>query len=292
MHRYIPALFTAIVWGSTFVATKHLLNAGVQPTSLMMMRFILAYTILWLLYPKHHPIRLNKEEYKFALVGLTGGSLYFLCEYTSLLHTSVINVSLITSIVPIISAAIDLTLRRRRPGKHYIFGSLTALVGVTFVVLSPVLVTGRWGELRINIIGDGIAFASVAMWSTYSVVLSRIDPSYSPLFVSRRLFFYAAITMLPIAAFKLNMGDITPFTESATCLGCLIYLGMVASATCMWLWNWSTNKIGIHQTNFFLYLLPVVSFIAATLYDNSSASLWNLSGTALILIGIFVAANH
>ena len=39
--RYLPALFTSLVWGTTFVASKVVLSAGVTPLQLMFARFCL-----------------------------------------------------------------------------------------------------------------------------------------------------------------------------------------------------------------------------------------------------------
>ena len=43
--------FTALAWGSSFIASKILLQSY-SPTQVMLMRFVLAYAALWLCCPK------------------------------------------------------------------------------------------------------------------------------------------------------------------------------------------------------------------------------------------------
>jgi len=48
---HILAAFTALSWGSSFIASKILLQ-HYSPTQVMLMRFVLAYAALWLCCPK------------------------------------------------------------------------------------------------------------------------------------------------------------------------------------------------------------------------------------------------
>lgn len=45
------ALVCVVVWGSTFMVSKGLMTF-LQPVQLMLLRFILAYLLLWVLHPK------------------------------------------------------------------------------------------------------------------------------------------------------------------------------------------------------------------------------------------------
>lgn len=287
--KYFPALFTAIVWGSTFIASKHIITHGVEPCVIMFIRFVLAYISLWFLYPRFVRIRFNRDELKFLLVGLSGGSVYFLFEYHALQYTTAINVGLLTSTVPITGTALLNLFYKQKPSRSYIVGSLIAFVGVVFVILSPNFEAADFSTLSVNIVGDLLCIASVMLWSVYSLILDRIPSHYSPFFVSRRLFFYSLITILPFVIEKYKSADMDAITSDASCIFSIIYLGMIASATCMWLWNWSFQKIGLSKTNVFLYLMPLISLVTATMYDASEFTIWATIGAVLIFGGIVIA---
>ena len=102
---HLMALFTAFVWGITFVSSKIILEYF-SPMAIMTIRFTLAYVMLWIIHPKILKYRNLKEELTFVAAGLTGVSGYFLMENTALLYTTVSNVGLILAAVPLFVAIV------------------------------------------------------------------------------------------------------------------------------------------------------------------------------------------
>ena len=92
---HLLALSVVAIWGVTFVSTKLLIGAGMQPVAIFLARFVMAYAGIWIYIalPRQR-VRLWygwKEELMFVLMGLTGGSVYFLAENTSLAYTQASN---------------------------------------------------------------------------------------------------------------------------------------------------------------------------------------------------------
>ena len=55
MNRYrrrghLAAILTVLIWGTTFISTKVLLE-DFQPVEILFIRFLLGYGTLWLVYP-------------------------------------------------------------------------------------------------------------------------------------------------------------------------------------------------------------------------------------------------
>ena len=88
---HLLALAVVAVWGITFVSTKVLIGAGMRPAAIFVLRFVLAYAGLWvyMLLAKKKAFLWNgwKDEGVFLVLGVTGGSLYFLTENTALAYT-------------------------------------------------------------------------------------------------------------------------------------------------------------------------------------------------------------
>lgn len=283
---FIPALLTIIVWGSTFLVSKNVLLSGMHPLTLMCLRFLLAYIILCMFSKKPISFKFDrvglKQELLFLLLGLSGGSLYFYLEYTSLKMTSAVNVGLISATVPIISTAISLVLGKVKVGTKYYCGSLFAFLGVFFIVMN-----GRWC-FSISIIGDLIAILSAFLWALYTVILSLFENKYSEILISRRLFFYAFITIIGFVIYRLEVDELYILREIPILLS-VLYLAIFASALCMLLWNISINKIGIIKTNNFLYFMPVVTLLASLFFAIDEISLYSVLGTVLIIVGIYIS---
>ena len=51
VFAHIIALITIIAWGSTFIASRFMLDYF-TPLQVMTMRFVIAYVVLWIMKPK------------------------------------------------------------------------------------------------------------------------------------------------------------------------------------------------------------------------------------------------
>lgn len=105
------ALFTILIWGTTFVATKVLLE-DMSPIQILVYRFVLGYLALWLLAPK--PLRLTdrRQELWFAAAGVTGIAVYQMMENVALTMTTASNVGVIISSAPLFTGIAAMLVSR------------------------------------------------------------------------------------------------------------------------------------------------------------------------------------
>lgn len=93
------ALFTVIIWGTTFISTKVLL-ADFQPEEILFFRFALGFAALLLVCPRRLELEDPRQELLFAVAGLCGIYLYYLLENIALTYTMASNVGVIISVAP------------------------------------------------------------------------------------------------------------------------------------------------------------------------------------------------
>lgn len=89
---HLLALLVVAIWGVTFVCTKTLIAAGMDPAAIFAVRFSLAYAGIWILaLSGKERVRLWSDNWRdellFFFLGITGGSFYFLTENTALAYT-------------------------------------------------------------------------------------------------------------------------------------------------------------------------------------------------------------
>ena len=124
---HLLALVVVAIWGLTFVSTKTLISAGLDPAEIFVIRFTLAYAGIWILsllsrHPRpdggtptlHLWSRSWQDELMFVLLGLTGGSIYFMTENTALAHTQACNVAFLVCSAPLFTAIMCQVYRRLR----------------------------------------------------------------------------------------------------------------------------------------------------------------------------------
>lgn len=279
---HVLALVTAAVWGSTFVSTKILLTNGLSPAQIMVIRFSIAYLLILLL--SHRPLFSRKLSDEFLMIGagITGGSLYFLAENSALIYTQASNVAIIIAVTPLLTAiAAHFFSRGERFSRTLATGSVIALAGVVLVVLN-----GRF-VLHLNPKGDMLTIAAAVLWALYSIIIVRLQRRYSSLFITRKVFFYGIVTLLPYLFIHEAALDFGLLLRPAV-IGNLLFLGLIASFACYWAWNAAIARIGSVNASNYLYLNPVVALITSAIALDERITVTALIGTALIMLGVAV----
>ena len=77
------AFLTVVIWGTTFVATKILLEAF-MPIEILFFRFVLGYIALFAVSPHFTKPESAKRELLYAAAGLSGVCLYYFAENIAL----------------------------------------------------------------------------------------------------------------------------------------------------------------------------------------------------------------
>jgi drug/metabolite transporter (DMT)-like permease len=286
---HIVALLVASIWGSTFISTKLLLLAGMTAAQIFVLRFAIAYVLLlgYSVYKRHRVFaRSWRHELLLAMLGVVGGSLYFLTENSAMNYTTTTNTSIIVSLCPLFaSVLIGFVYKSQRLNRVQTFGTLLAAAGVVLVVMN-----GRF-VLHLSPLGDTLAFMACLCWAFYSLLMIPASKRYDTVFITRKVFFYGLVSMIPYFAVYPGLGvDIV--VGQPRLLANLLFLGCIASMACFLAWNWVLRKLGAVVCTNYVYFNPVVTVIFAWAILNEQITFYFVFGTTLILTGMFLAEKH
>lgn len=284
---YITAFVIIVIWGCTFVQTKLLINAGLRPDEIFLFRFVLAYLLILPLAGRRLFMDCWKDEALALSLGLSGGSLYFLTENYALAYGYCSNVALIVCLTPLITAiVVGFFYPGERIGKGGMVGSLVAFVGMAMVVFNGNFI------LKLSPLGDVLAFGACLCWALYSLVIKRLQGKYSNMLITRKVFGYGLLTIVPWLWLRGVYCDIL-LTGGVVVWGNLLFLGCVASMFCFLGWNWCLERIGTVRATNFLYLNPVVAITTSALFLGERVTWLALVGAVLILCGlIYIDKNR
>lgn len=280
---HVMAAVTVAIWGTTFVSTKVLIHHGLSATDILFYRFVMAYICIWFFSPRILWAKSWRDEGIFVLLGLSGGSLYFVAENTALGMTLASNVSLIICTAPILAAFLSYFFYKGdRLKPRLIAGSLMALAGVALVVFNGSFV------LRISPLGDLLTLIAALMWAIYCLLLKRMNAHYSTLFITRKVFFYGVLTLLPFFFFYPLQTDTTILFQPLV-LANLLFLGVVASMLCYIMWTAAVKRLGVVCAANYIYVVPLVTLITSAIVIDERITLIALIGCAFILSGVYLA---
>lgn len=282
--NFIPHVFaslSAIVWGLTFVSTKTLIGEGLTPLQIFVYRFALAYVCMLPLMRRLWAASI-KDEAVLMLGGLCGGSLYFLTENTALGITFASNVSLLICTAPIFTVLLERLIWKTPLRKSLLGGSLLALAGVAAVVANENM------EFEISPLGDFLTIVAAILWAFYSIIVKKLSRTYDTFFISRKVFFYGVISVLPLFSSSTGHADLALLGRSAVWAN-IMFLGILASMLCYMMWNVSVKALGADKASNYIYVNPLVTIIASAIFLGEPLTAYTFVGAAAIIGGVFIA---
>mgnify|MGYP001078820765 FL=1 len=278
---HLAALFTIIIWGTTFISTKVLLT-DFKPVEILFFRFVMGFAALFLVCPHRMKGVGRRQELTFVLAGLCGICLYYLLENIALTYTMTSNVGVIISVAPFFTAILS-RLFLRSEGKlrgNFFIGFVVAMAGIA-------LLSFNGSQMKLNPVGDVLAVLAAFVWACYSILTRKISSfGYPVILTTRRTFFYGILFMVPaLFFFDFEMG-LERFADLTHLLN-ILYLGLGASALCFVTWNLAVKALGAVKTSVYIYMVPVITVVTSVLVLKETVTLVSVMGTFLAVAGLF-----
>ena len=282
---YAKVLFSVIVWGASFIATKVALKE-ISPATVVWLRFGIGVLILGLAARWRGQLTLPKRKDipYFALLGAIGITFHQWLQSTALVTAQASTTAWIVATTPIFMALLGwLVLQEKLTGLQ-IFGIALAALGVLLVVSKGDLASLGVGQFGTP--GDFLILISALNWAVFST-LSRRGLKEHPagqmmlyvmgfgwLFTSA--LFFAGPGLTDISKLNLDGG-----------LG-VAFLGIVCSGLAYIFWYDGLQAIPASQVGAFLYLEPLVAVVVASAILQEPILLASLLGGGIILLGVWL----
>ncbi|TDW26077.1 drug/metabolite transporter (DMT)-like permease [Breznakia blatticola] len=282
---HILAMITIIIWGTTYVSTKVLL-AYFSPVEILFIRFVIAFILLYLMYPK--PIKMEaKHQLLFVGAGISGITLYYLLENIALTMTSASNVGIIITIAPFFTSILaTIFLKTEKPKIQFYIGFVAAMIGVILISLP--------GDqsISLNPVGDFLALLAALAWAVYSICIRKIsDLGFPTIQMTRHIFMYGLLFMMPFLFFMDFHIQLEDF-QSVPVIANLLFLSVGASAICFVTWNQAVRILGALKSSVYIYVVPVVTLVSSVIILDEKLTPVLLIGAGLTLLGLWLSESN
>ncbi|HWT75592.1 MAG TPA: DMT family transporter [Mobilitalea sp.] len=282
---HVIALFTIIIWGTTFISTKILLREF-TPFEILFIRFVISIVALTIAAPSRMIMKNKKHEIIFVFAGLTGITLYYLLENIALTYSMASNIGVVLSVAPMFTAILaHFFLEGEKLRFNFFLGFLVAIVGICIISFDGS------ENLRLNPIGDFLAILAAFVWAIYSILTRKISTyGYNTIHVTRRTFLYGILFMIP-AMFIFGFDIKAEQVIKPVNLFNILFLGLGASALCFVTWNYAVKLLGAVKTSVYIYLVPVVTVITSILVLHEKITRMAAIGMILTLLGLVISES-
>ena len=284
LQGHALAMFTELVWGTTFVSTKVLLRAF-TPLEIMIARFALGFLALLIAGKGLMKAQKKQHELLFALAGLTGVTLYFLMENIALTYISASLVGVIVAAAPLFTALVAALALHERLNRWFFLGFICAMAGVALSSLAGV------SELDLNPLGALLGVGAAFVWGVYSVIIRKLGTmGYRTVPLTCRIFGYGLLFLLIPACMEGFPAPASAWIEPLYAAN-LLFLGLCASATCFVTWNRAVFLLGPVKTSVYIYAQPVITILSSALILGETMTPVMWLGTALTLAGLILSEH-
>ena len=72
----------------------------------------------------------------------------------------------------------------------------------------------------------------------------------------------------------------------------LLFLSVLASLICFAVWNVILKQLGTIQASNYLYLNPLFTTLAASIFLDEHITIYAIAGVAMVLGGVFIGARQ
>ncbi len=268
----------ALIWGSSYL----LIAFGVehfQPPLVAFLRLAFGVAVLATIPAARRPVP-RGEWRAIALLGIVWLALPFLLF--SVAQTSIDSslAGMLNAAAPLFVAVVAALVYHRRPGPRQILGLLVGFAGV--VVISWPAVVGA----HANVVGVALVLLATLCYGFAGNMASPLQVRNGALPVV----FRAALVAL-VASAPLGLASIPKSTFAWSSLVAVAALGVFGTALAFVGFTTLLGRVGATRGSVTIYFLPLVAMVLGATVRNESVALVSIAGTALVLVGAYMASR-
>jgi drug/metabolite transporter (DMT)-like permease len=276
----LAAFIAVVFWGISFVATKAALRE-IHPVSLIFVRFLIGAALLVAVargFPARHYWR------QLALLGFVGVFIHQMLQAFALTMTSAVNTGWLIGVTPIWSAVLSAILLREKFGLIKIAGLLGGFAGALLVITRGDLSSAVLGLPSTK--GDLLILVSTINWAVYSVIG---HPTIRELGATRATAGAMTFGLAMIAPFFMaragwrDLGNVSPSGWLS-----VLFLGIACSGLGYLFWYGALEKIEVSRVAAFLYIEPIVTFMAAVALLGETVTATSVIGGLMVIASVVV----
>lgn len=226
----------------------------------------------------------RKQVGVILLVGILGFGISLGFQFSGTKLSSAANAALVTSASPVFILLFGALLLRERVTSARLFALVLASIGVLIVVDPRAALYG--GKAAI---GNVLLLAAAITWGLYSVLIKKSSKGLNIMEVSTFAFIGGWVFSLPLMFSEMKSESIGTVTLPII-LG-VLYLGIIATALAMYLWNKSLDILEAGLVSLLFFAQPVVGVALGALLLGEVLNTGFWVGAALIGLGLLMAAR-
>lgn len=289
-------LILILVWGSSFVVVKWVLQYNITPIAIATFRFLVAggFFVLALALIKYrkqqYRVFVDKKDLPYLLVlGLVGITFFFMAQYLGIqLAGASVAAILVCLLSPIIISFYSLRIFKEKLTIRNMLGIGIASAGTVAVI----------GGGTLNVQSNAVSFAvgslvllmTPFMWAAYTLLGKKMMEKYDPFLVVAYVNILGAVCLVPFSLAENSFSKILVlnFNEWSA----ILYLAITCSLIGYFIWFKVLNQTKAAIASSFLFAEPLITVIFASKFLQEQITILTIVGGLLIFGGVYLVTNR
>jgi len=288
--------------------------ASIPPFTFLMYRHLLVCLIITpFMFFELRKHKIDKKDYiNILLLGLFGQTSLAVI-FVALRYTTVIDVSIIGLLSPILVVWAGYHFFNEKVTKLEKIGLFIATIGALFVTVGPAIAGSNGHGLGERLFGNVLYLTYLATWPVYIILgkrmmgqrskqvnkafhyfhLEQMHKKYDPVILTSLTFYVGLITMIPLSIWEVMQTNISyTLLFDTTAILSVIYMAVFSSIAAYFLFQWGIKFIEATESALFSYISPLFAIPAAMILLGESISSTALYGLIIITIGVVIAEKY
>lgn len=285
-RAYIGLCVASVGWASAFLCGKVALAELSALTAGAWRYGLAALVLLPFAWRRRGAADVRAAWRPLAIMVVCGGVLYPWAFLAALQRTSATNASLLVALNPALTCLLA-PLVGESWTRSGLLGIALALVGAALVIThGDVAVLTR---LTAAHGGDLLALVAAAVWAMFNLAARGVVAHVPHARINAIVYGLGGAALFALAGPEHPWQQVT--NASAAALAALAAMAVLSSVLAGQLFLYGVHRIGVSRTVVFIYLVPVLTAAAATLFLGEPLLPAQIVGGAAVLAGVWVTTR-
>lgn len=274
-----------IIWGAGFPIYKWALTE-LPPFTFAFIRFFIGALIILPFVINN--LKVAREDYKtLILVSIISVSIQIPLLFFGLKLAPSINAPVIIAMGPIILIVASAIFLKEKVKAKTIAGTLISLLGISAIMIGPLIVSGLSGGL----LGNFLILLATICGVIQALLLKKLTAKNDVMVLLFWMFLIGSLPLLPFVIWESTSFNIFTDITMKGIIG-ILYGIYFTAILAHYLFIYGVSKIKASEVGIFSYVDPVAAVIVAVPLLGEVITPYYLVGSLLVFLGIFIAEGR
>ncbi|MCR4566254.1 MAG: DMT family transporter [Bacteroidales bacterium] len=280
------ACFTAYaIFGFNIISCKSIANDGnITPMALFCLRSFGATALFWLwsLFTAPRDQVARKDLWKVALASFLGLFLTQVSFLFAIKQTTAIDVSILSSLTPIMTLIISAIVIKERITWSGVTGIVLSLVGVLILIFNCVNI--RSGAASTSVWGIVLMMVNTLCFASYVGIFKPLIQKYSVVTFMKWMFLFSSLMSLPFSFSAFAASDLSAVPVDV--MGQVLYVVVFATFVAYFLIPFGQKRLRPVVVCMYTYVQPVIAMVIALAMGLDTLNVLKIVATVLVFVGV------